>query len=145
MVLLVHRLGNPNVGERDLQLALVRVEDVYPECLVTSTHVSGSWFRWYQPGFFGVPSTPAISRSAGNVQVLRDPYLPATMLVLLQIVACALRSEFLAEPIKHRREVLLRQFRVLLPSGNDGRLEFLLAELLDFCGVHRTPPLPKCG
>lgn len=60
--------------------------------------------------------------------MLLYPEAESPVLVLCQIVAGTLRSELFAEPIEHRRQISLGEFLMLLPSGYDGRLEFLFAE-----------------
>src|SRR5437588_5315702 len=76
----------------------------------------------------GVPRTPAVGGTAGNIQVLGDPDFPTTILVVRQIVASTLCPELLTQPVEQWREISLRECLVLLPRGYDCRLEFLFVE-----------------
>lgn len=117
------------VVKSDLLLALVLIENVLKKLVfVTSGHLSGSRFRWHQPGFFGIPRTPSVGGAATNVQVFRDPDLPTTVLIVHQIVARTLRSEPFTQPVKQRCQVLLGKLFVLFPGGYNRRLEFLFVE-----------------
>jgi hypothetical protein len=123
-------LGYPEI-ERDLLFVLVGVEDVLVHAVVTSGHVSGSWIRWHQPLFFGIPCTPTVGGTAGNVQVLDDPDFPTTILIVSEIVAGTLSTEPLTEPVEQRCQVLLRKLLVLFPCGYDFSLEFFFTQLVE--------------
>jgi len=121
------------VVESDLLVFLVLILYPAPKIRITFGHVSRSCGCCLESSFNSEPFAPAVSRAAGNVEVLLYPRGESSVLLHnTEVVACTLSAELFAEVVQQWSQVLLSKLLMLLPDRLDCSFEFVLVQFADF-------------